>query len=98
MLAETVKSCRGRLFPDVYVHLNVLDLSPSNTFSLRIVNKNISRIFSGEIALLILSPVSVSVSRTNEQLKPGSSRQWFSAVSAGIDHPLKQAQTHLQDY
>ena len=49
VLSETLKSCRGCLFPDVYVHLNVLDLSPSNTFSLRIVNKNISRIFPGEV-------------------------------------------------
>ena len=59
MLAETVKSCRGRLFPDVYVHLNVLDLSPSNTFSLRIVNKNISRIFLGELRLVLVIPVSL---------------------------------------
>ena len=66
MLAETLRSCRGCLLPHIYVHLNVSDLSPSDTFSLRLVKKHISRIFPGELLLLIpAAPVSL---QSNEPL------------------------------
>ena len=47
----------------VYVHLNVLHLSLSNILSFAVINRNISRIFSGEVALLISARSRVSVVR-----------------------------------